>query len=228
MYCSNPASAEVDTATSNKAILPTELARKVSPWIVNTGEMSGAVGKVALTVAMALSLYGPDHNGFLCFMGPWFCPALVAGFWTTLLAQRRFRIYRGRPFAEHRFVDTGDDPVVMRLAQLFNSHEAKRHLWREALKTSGILFAILLISAISVRGSLDWAYPSPANHFFWTARRGVPGYWFWPGLFGCSLFAFLALISEYYRWCLMTWTHRESALQSRKRGNQTCEISGND
>jgi hypothetical protein len=22
------------------------------------------------------------------------------------------------------------------------------------------------------------AYPSPVNQFFWTARRGVPGYWF--------------------------------------------------
>lgn len=196
-----------------KAILPPELARKISPWLVNSAEMTGAVGKTALIGGMVLSLYGPglEHNGFLYLLGPWVCPTLIALFCSALLARRRFRIYRGSPFAERSYVDTGDDPVVMRLAELFSSNEARRHLWHETLKVSSILFAILGTAAFLLPDSLNWAYPSPVNHFFWTARRGVPGYWFWPGLFGCSLFAFLALVSDYYRWCLMTWAKRESA-----------------
>ena len=118
--------------------------------------------------------------------------------------------YRGNPFAEHSYVDTGDDSVVTRLAELFNSDEARRHLWHEALKLSTILFAILGTAALLSRNSLNWDYPSPANQFFWTVRRGVPGYWFWPGLFGCLLFAFLVLVSDYYRWCLKTWAKRET------------------
>jgi hypothetical protein len=196
--------------SSNKAALPPELARRISPWIVNSGEMTGAVGKTALIGGMVLSLYGPDHNGFLYLLGPWVCPTLVALFWSALFARRRFRIYRGSPFAGHSYVDTGDDPVVTRLSELFNSDEARRHLWHETLKVSTILFAILWTAAFLLRNSLEWVYPSPVNQFFWTARRGVPGYWFWPGLWGCSLFAFLALVSDYYHWCLMTWAERES------------------
>jgi purine-cytosine permease-like protein len=127
----------------NKAVLPRELARKISPWMVNSAQMTGAVGKTALVGGMVLSLYGPDHNGFLYLLGPWVCPTLIALFLSTLFARRRFRIYRGSPFAEHSYVDKGDDPVVMRLAALFNSDEIRRHLWHESLKLSGILFAIL-------------------------------------------------------------------------------------
>jgi purine-cytosine permease-like protein len=195
----------------NKTIIPPELARKISPWMVNSAEMTGAVGKTALIGGMVLSLYGPDHNGFLFLLGPWICPTLIAVFWSALFARRRFRIYRGSPFAEHSYVDTGDDPVVMHLAELFNSDEARRHLWHETVKLSSILFAILGTAAFFLRDSLSWAYPSTENHFFWTARRGVAGYWFWPGLFMCSLFAFLGLVSDFYRWCLMTWAKRESA-----------------
>jgi hypothetical protein len=192
------------------AMLPAELARKISPWTVNSAEMAGTVGKTALVGGMALSLYGPDHNGFLFLLGPWVCPTLIALFWSALFARRRFRIYRGSPFAEYKYVDTGDDPAVTRLAELFNSSEARRHLWHESLKTSAILFAILGTAALLQRNSLEWAYPAPVNHFLGTARRGVPGYWFWAGLFSCCLFAFLALVSDFHCWCLTTWAKRES------------------
>jgi len=194
---------------SSKGLLPPELARRISPYIVNSGEMAGAVGKNALIGAMLLSLYGPEHNGFLCLLGPWICPTLIALFWSTLFARRRFRIYRGSPFAEHSYVDTGGDPVVMRLSEIFNSSEARRHLWRESLKVSAILFAVLGTAVLLLRNSFNWVYPSPGNQFFWTARRGVPGYWFWLGLVCCLLFAFLALVSDFYRWCLTTWVKRE-------------------
>jgi hypothetical protein len=203
----------------NNAVLPRELARKISPWMVNSAQMTGVLGKAALIGGMVLSLYGPDHNGFLCVVGPWVCPTLVSLFLSALFARRRFRIYRGSPFAEHNYVDTGDDPVVMRLATLFNSDEIRRHLWHESLKVSGILFAILGTAAFVQRNSLDWAFPTSANRFFWAARRGVPGYWFWPGLLGCCLFAFLLLVSDYHRWGLITWAKREVAASEVHRGS---------
>ena len=198
--------------SKSKGLLPPELARKISPWMVNIAEMTGPVGKTALIVAMALSLYGPDdHNGFLYLLGPWVCPALFSCCWSAILARRRFRIYQGSPYSQSRFVDTGDDPVVMRLAEIFNSSEARRHLWHETLRISSILFVILGTAAFLLRDSLNWAYPSPGNQFFWTARVGVPGVWFWIGLFFCTVCAFLALSSDYHRWCLTTWAKRESA-----------------
>jgi hypothetical protein len=191
-------------------MLPPDLAHRISPWMLNSGEMSGGVGRVALVGGMVLSLYGPEHNGLLFLLGPWVCPTAIALLWSALFSRRRFRIYRGNPFAAHNYVDTGDDPVVMRLADLFNSDEARRHLWHASLKVSSLVFAILAVAALLLHNSLNWAYPSFENHFFWTARRGIAGYWFWPGLFGCCLFSFLALVSEFFRWCLTTWAKRES------------------
>jgi len=125
--------------------------------MVNSAEMTGAVGKTALIGGMVLSLHGPDHNGFLYLLGPWVCPTLIAFSWSALFARRRFRIYRGSPLAEHSYVDTGDDPVVTRLGELFNSNEARRHLWHEAtLKVSTILFATLGTAAFLFRNSLEW------------------------------------------------------------------------
>lgn len=205
----------------NNGMLPAELARKISPWMVNSAEMAGSVGKSAFTgiAACLLSGYAPawtgnaDYNGLLLLLGPWVCPSLIAFLWSLRLAKLPFRIYRGSPFAEHSFVDTGDDPAVMRLAELCKSDEARRHVCHEALKLSSILFAILGTAAFLLRNSLNWAYPSPKNHFlFFSAEvRGVPGEHFWFGLFGCSLFMFLVLGSDHMRWCLMTWAKGESA-----------------
>jgi hypothetical protein len=192
-------------------LLPPELARKISPWMVNIAEMTGPVGKTALITAMALSLYGPeDHNGFLLLFGPWLCPTLIACCLSAILARRRFRIYQGSPYSQSRFVDTGEDPVVMRLADIFNSTDARRRLWQETLKISSILFVILWTAVLFLRNPLNWAYPSPENQFFWTARAGVPGVGIWPGIAVCSIFAFLAISSDYHRWCLTTWAKRES------------------
>jgi hypothetical protein len=201
-----------------KAILPPELARKVSPWMVNTAEMAGPVGKSAFIGLAAFFLYGgpvsitnPDHSGFVYLLGPWVCPSLIALFWSALSARRRFRIHRGSPFAEHSHVDTGDDPVVMRLAVLFNSDEIRRHLWHESLKLSCILFAILGTAAILLRDSLYWTLPSPQNQFLLNRRAGEPGFSFWLGLLGCSMFTFVVLVSDYTRWGLTTWAKRELA-----------------
>jgi hypothetical protein len=194
-------------------ILSPDLARKISPWIVNSAQMTGLTGRIILTGVAVVFLYGPvginpDHNGFLYLLGPWVCPALVALFWSVILARTRFRIYRGNPFAKHHYVQ--DDPVVTRLAKLFNSSEARRHLWWESLKLACILFAVLGIAAVYYRNSLEWSLPSSHNGFLGHSRPGEPGGWFWVGSFGCCMFTFWILISDYYRWCLMTWAKRES------------------
>jgi hypothetical protein len=203
----------------DKGIIPRELARKISPWMVNTAEMTGAVGKTALIAIVAFQLYpvgSPyvDHNGFVCLLGPWVFPTLIAFLWSLRLAKLPFRIFRGSPFAEHTFVDTGDDPTVMRLARLCKSDEARRHVWYEALKMSSILFVVLGTAAFLQRDSLNWAYPSPKNHFLSTARPGEPGSWFWLSLLGSPIFMFLVLMSDHTRWCLMTWAKRESLAKS--------------
>jgi hypothetical protein len=120
-----------------------------------------------------------------------------------------FKPFRGSPFSEHRCVK--DDPVVTRLAELYKSYEARRHLWLESLKLSVILFAILGAAAILKPDSLEWNLPSRQNQFLMNRMAGQPGYSFWPGLCGCFLLTVLVLISDYDRWCLLTWTKRESA-----------------
>lgn len=216
---------EVRVRARGKAMIPPELAHKISPWMVNSAEMGSFAGKfVFLGIgAFMLSGYAPewtgnaDYNGFLLLLGPWISPALIALLWSALFARKRFRIYQGSPFAKHRYVDTGDDPVAMRLAELVNSKEARHHLWRETLKMSAVLFAILGTTAIIQWSSLNWAYPSPENHFLilLTRKRHEPGDHFWFGLLGCSLFVLVALVSDYQRWCLVTWARREAANKAR-------------
>lgn len=206
-------------AAKDSALLPQELARKISPWIVNSAQMTGSVGKVFLTVVAVFSLYGPvginpDHNGFLLFLGPWVCPAAVAILESAVLARRRVRIFRGSPFTVHH--DVQNDPAVQRLVSLFTSDEARQHLWKETLKVASALFVILGIAAFYHRGSLEWTLPSPDNGFLGHPKLGEPGAWFWGGLFGCSIFTFLILVGDFHRWCLMTWAKRELAQDIEK------------
>jgi hypothetical protein len=204
----------------NKAMLPPELARKISPWMVNAAELAGTTGKSTLIGVAAFFLYGgpatirnPDHNVFVYLLGPWVCPSLVALSWSALLAATPLRAFRGSPFAEHSDVNADKDPAALRLNQLLNSDEARRHLWRETLRLSSILFAILGTAAFLLRDSLNWVLPSPRNQFLWDRRNGEPGFSFWLDLFGCSMFMFLVIVSDYQRWCLMTWAKREQAHQ---------------
>jgi hypothetical protein len=200
-----------------KSMLPPELARKISPWMVSSAEMTSAVGKSAFIGLAAFFLFGgpvsitnADHSGFVYLLGPWVCPSLIALFFSALFAKTHFKVYRGSPFSEHSNVDTGD-PAVMRLDMLFNSAEIRRHLWHESLKLSCILFAILGTAAILLRNSLYWTLPSPQNQFLLNRRAGEPGFSFWLGLLGCSIFTFVILGSDYIRWGLATWADRESA-----------------
>jgi hypothetical protein len=154
----------------------------------------------------ALCLYGPEHNGFLLLLGPWLCPSIAAAFFTFLppLPSRGFPTS-----SDWRGVDRGD-PVVMRLVELYKSDAARRHLWSQSLKVSAILFAVLGTAAIVLRNSLNWALPSSLNGFLYQWRG--PGYWFWYGLIGSSIFSFVALVIDHVGWVTTTWASREARL----------------
>ena len=90
--------------------------------------------------------------------------------------------------------------------ELYKSEEARRHLCRESLELSGILFVILGTAAFFLRHSLNWALPASQNGFLYT-----PGHWFWIVLTMCFIGSFLTLAGGYTRWCLTTWANREVA-----------------
>ena len=200
----------------NKTILPPQLARKISPWMVNIAEATGPVGKSALIALVAFFLSGgvglsrnPDLNGFMYLLGPWGCTAPIALLLSVVMARKRFRVIRGSPFAEPTYIT--DDPAVARLNEIMNSDELRRHLWHEALKLSLILFAILGTAAAVLRHRLQWVLPSPQNEFLLHRRAPEPGFLFWGNFLGCSILVFVILLSDCQRWGLMTWAKRESA-----------------
>ncbi len=199
---------------ANNDIIPVYLARRISPWMLDMANMGGSVGKAAFIAVALVLLYasaGPgtsDHNGFVYVLGPWVCPSVVAGLWSTVLVIFPFRAFRGSPFTEHTYPT--DDPAVTRLNALFNSAEARRHVWRESLRVSCILFAILGTAALLLHGSLNWTLPSAENHFLLDEPIGQPGSWFWVSLLGSLWPAFMVIASDYHRWCLKTWAKWES------------------
>lgn len=195
----------------HKAVIPPELRRKVSPGLLMAVDEWRAVKGLGILLAAWL-LYGPitvhpDHNGFLYLLAPWIFPTVLTLFWSSV----PHRPYRGQIYGGMRDVDTSD-PAVMRLVELYKSKEARRHLWRESLELSGILFAILGTAAFLLRGSLNWTLPSPQNGFLWH-DTGQPGHWFWGGVIGCFIGSFIVLAGGYTNWCLTTWAKREERHQ---------------
>lgn len=102
----------------------------------------------------------------------------------------------------------------MRLVELYKSREARRHVWKQALTLSGILFAIVWTAAIMLRNSLNWELPSSKNGYLYPGHG--PGSWFWVGLIGCSLFSFVALAADHVGWVIGTWASQEAAHHARK------------
>ena len=202
----------------NSAILPPELAHKISPFTVNVAEMGGPVVKIVFVAVAGFVLYGsgmgiaePDHNGYVYLLGPWVFPYLIAILWYARLVKLPWKLYRGNPFGARTFVDIDKDSAAMRLAVLFKSAEARRHLWRETLKVSLVLFIALGSAAFYSRNSLHWIFPSPQNHFLQNLRIGEAGSQFWVSVSVCTWAMFMILIPDYYRWCLTTWAKRERA-----------------
>jgi hypothetical protein len=188
--------------------IPSELRRKIAPAPLWFKDGERTFIRCTFSGLAALSLYGLgplNHNGFVCVLGPWICPSIPAAFFTLLPPLPSRGVFLSRNW---RGVDR-TDPVVMRLVELYESREARRHLWKQALKLSGILFAIVGTAAIMLRNSLNWELPSSQNGYLYPGRG--PGSWFWVGFVGCSLFSFVALAVDHVGWVIRTWASQEAA-----------------
>jgi len=131
-----------------------------------------------------LMLYGPvvntpNHNVFLYLIGPWVCPMIPALYY--MLVPLKPGRYDG--------IDL-QDPDVKRLIALFQSGDARRFLFKMALKLSLILFVPMLFITIVLRKSLNWIFPSP---------------WFGPGILGCCIGSWLYIGGELANWGLNKW-----------------------
>lgn len=203
-------------AAHNRGIIPAELACKISPDITNLGEGVGRVGKTTLTVATILLLFGwagagrSDYNGVVYLLGPWISPAIIAGLYSAVLATCGWKAYRGRAFLG-RPTYVVDDPAVARLNAIFNSGEARRHLWRESFRLSCVMFVVVWTAALLLRPHLNWTWPSARNDFLLNKQIGEPGSWFWVSMFGPLVLMFVVLFNDYHRWCLKMWVKREVA-----------------
>lgn len=193
--------------------IPHELLRKISPapLLLKPGER--AFITVVFTGFAALCLCGIPvyRNGFLFLLGPWLCTAAPAFLLSVLppLPSRGTFIS-----GDWRAVDAAD-PVVTRLVELYKSEEARRHLWIQAVKLSGVLFAILGTAGIILRDSLVWALPSSRNEYLYPGRGGK-GSWFWVGLFCSTTFVFLILVFNHVGWATTMWAGREILRGNRK------------
>ena len=196
---------------ASKSTIPSKLRHKIAPTPLFFEPGERTFIKVAFIGIAAFFLYGPvplnqDHDAYLYLLGPWLCPSIPAAFLTLLPPlPSRGSFLSG----SWRSVDKAD-PVVTRLVELYKSREARRHLWSQSLKVSAILFAILGTAAMVLRSNLNWALPSSQNGFLFNYWPG-PGFWFWIGLSSCSIFSFVALVSDHVGWVTTTWARRESA-----------------
>lgn len=192
---------------ASRTVLPQELKRKISPGLhTMVAEHSAFLRLFGLGFSVLL-LYGPvagmpDHNGFRYLLGPWICPAIVAAYRTIV----PFRPFRGTTFVEHTHDVDRTDPAVMRLVELYKSSEAVRYLWKQTMKFAAVLFVIMGFIALLTRGSLRWSFPYSLDG---AAASDTARYWFWMGWIGGCLGAFIALMTDYIRWGLMTWAQRE-------------------
>lgn len=173
---------------------------KVSPGLLLSVGSAGTFMKIFGLGLAVLGLHGTlvlhpgeraHHSGFMYLLGPWVFPGLIALIYTF----SPFRPYRGGAFVQKkRDIDT-NDPVVVRLAELYKSSEARRHLWRQALKLSGILFFVMGVLAIVLRHSLSWS-PSPID------LLGV--------VFAC-MGSWIVLATDYIGWGLRSWVEAEAS-----------------
>jgi len=194
--------------------IPPELRRKISPGLYTMVVQHSVFLRLFGVGLSALLLYGPvagipDHNGFRYLLGPWVCPSLVAAYRTFF----PFRPYRGTPFLDRTHDIDREDPVVMRLVEIYRSNEAKCYLWGQALRLSGILFAIMGILALLVRDSLNWSFPYSLER---SLASPISRYWFWMGWIGGCLGSFITLMTDYITWGLMTWGRQEAAIGAGK------------
>lgn len=181
-------------STSRRGLLPPDLARRVSPWMLLFNRREGNLLGFTVATLSLLMWWATNRNGFALLAIAWICPSLAALFFLSV----PLKPYRGGLFAGRREVDAGD-PRIVRLVEICNSDGARRHIRRNSLKISCILFVVLGGIGLLLRRSLRWGFPPLASPFLWV----VVGFW----CLGCGM----AQAIDYTVWCLTTWAKREEA-----------------
>jgi FtsH-binding integral membrane protein len=82
------------------------------------------------------------------------------------------------------------DSEANRLVELLRSPAAKRFVIWTTLKMCALLFSIMAVIAIALRGSLNWSFTS---------------YWLLQGIIGCCIGSLISLGAEYIGWALRNW-----------------------
>jgi hypothetical protein len=193
-------------------VVPPELRGKVSPALVQMAE--ARVGWWALGMAFAIfgsleipMLVSSVRNGYLYLLGPCLSPFIT----TTLLTAFPLHPYRGILWVTRtRSIDV-NDPVSVRLGQLYNSRLARCHLWEQAAKFSGTLLVIVEIMVVLLPRAPAWLYLDSFAR--WTPPVGFELHELWGTIFCTCLGSFLVLACEVHAWCLRTWVAQETSPQ---------------
>lgn len=182
---------------ASKVLIPPELRRKVSQSLLMFTGLQGIFMRVMCVGVAAFGLsVASSNNGLWIMAGACICPSAVAVFYMSF----PLRPYRGNFYAKDMHDVDVSDPVVMRLVELLKSTEARRHLWSQAVKLSGILFVITWAEAIFFWGSVNWSFSFPSSRF-------------WGFLVFCFILCFAGLSVDHTNWGLNTWARRETEHQ---------------
>lgn len=184
---------------ATKGAIPPELRRKVSQSLLMFTGGAGVFFRILMIGTAAFGLYAAsNHNAFWFLVGALICPSAVAILYTFI----PLRPYRGDFYAKDMHEVDTNDPVVMRLMGLLRSVEARRRIWRQAVKLSGILFAIACVATILLWGPTRWSF-SLSSSRFWGFLLALC----FPSCFG-------ALSVDHTDWGLTTWASREAGNQA--------------
>jgi hypothetical protein len=179
---------------ATKTTIPFELRRKVSQSLLMFTGGSGIFFRILLIGTAAFGLYAAsNHNAIWFLVGALICPSAVAILYTLI----PLRPYRGDFYAKDMHEVDASDPAVMRLVALLKSTEARRHIWRQAVKLSGILFVIAWGATILLWGPVRWSF-SLSSSRYWGFLLAL-----------CLPSCFGALGADHTDWGLTTWASRE-------------------
>ena len=188
---------------ANRIAIPRQLAKKISPGLQVFVGGGGTVVKIFGVAIATFGLYGtivlhpgesPHHSLLVFLFGPWIFPSVVA----LCYSFSPFRPYRGVVYLQRTREVDSNDPVAMRLVHLFESGEARCHLWRQTLKLSGVIFLIMVALAAVLRRSLSWL---PSATDIGGAALALTG-------------SLLALSADHIGWGLTTWARREAVISA--------------
>lgn len=198
----------------DKLVVPPWLKEKVSPGLIEFAQARIGVWVFGVTLAAILGtphvpirfLGGSVLRAFLHLLGPCVCPLVVAAIFTLFPPHP----YRGIPWVTKTHPIDTSDPVALRLAVLYKSVAARRHLWGQAVKFSLILLAIIAGLQFAVRDAGVLALLNPARFASVGSLAEGTKDPLWPNLLGACLGSLCVLPWEVHAWCLRKWVAQET------------------